>query len=86
MDVEREVSQAVSHSCVVFAAVIAPAGVLMFGVLGEGLGIPPVDIDELIFVDAKSVRVTTYHTVCFDHVAVAARLCRATCSHIQQTR
>jgi len=28
LDVEREVSQAVSHSCVVFAPVIAPAGVL----------------------------------------------------------
>jgi hypothetical protein len=45
-----------------------------FGVWARAFGIPrrhpPVDLDQVIFVDAKSVRVKPYNTVRFDQVAV----------------
>jgi hypothetical protein len=69
--VERDVSEAVSHAGVLFAAVVAPAGVLMFGVMGKRLGIPPVDGHQLISIDAKALCVTTYHAMCFDQERVA---------------
>ena len=67
LNVERDVSK----FYVRFVAVVASAGVLVFGVLGEDLRIPAIDRDQVLPADLQPFGMTAYHTVCLDHVGVA---------------
>jgi hypothetical protein len=67
LNVERDVSKFYAR----FVAVVASAGVLGFGVLGEDLRIPAIDRDQVLPADLQPFGMTAYHTVCLDHVGVA---------------
>lgn len=71
LNVEGDVAGAMAHSCVWLAAVVARTGVLVFGVVGEALWVPPVDGDQFLFFDAEAGGVAAYRSVCFDGPAVA---------------
>jgi hypothetical protein len=59
LNVEGDVAGAMAQSCVWLAAVVARTGVLMFGVVGEALWVPPVDGDQFLFFDAEAGGVLT---------------------------
>src|SRR4029453_15733029 len=63
-------SQAPAHSLVLLAAVVASIVVLVFGVVGQPLGLPTVDGDQFFSVDTESGGMATYHIACFDRPAV----------------
>jgi len=67
LNVERDVSKLYVR----FVAVVASAGVLVFGVLGEDLRNPAIDRDQVLPADLQPFGMTAYHTVCLDHVGVA---------------
>jgi hypothetical protein len=77
LNVERDVSK----FYVRFVGVVASAGVLVFGVLGEDLRIPAIDRDQVLPADLQPFGMTAYHTVCLDHVGVALILTALSLAH-----